>query len=60
MTLAELNYLSQEDFIKTLGAIYEHSPWVAEGVYTQRPFENLEHLHAAMSQVVIKAIKKCN
>jgi 2-oxo-4-hydroxy-4-carboxy-5-ureidoimidazoline decarboxylase len=55
MTLAELNHLSQNDFIKTLGAIYEHSPWVAEAAYIQKPFESLEYLHSVMSLVVAKA-----
>ncbi len=55
MTLTELNYLSQQDFVKTLGSIYEHSPWVAEGAYKAKPFENLEYLHTAMSQVVKRA-----
>ena len=55
MTINELNSLSQEDFIKTLGGIYEHSPWVAEGAYIYRPFENLEHLHTVMINVVMQA-----
>ncbi len=55
MTLNDLNTLNYQDFVKTLGGIYEHSPWVAEGAFTARAFTSLEHLHTAMSQVVKQA-----
>ncbi len=44
--------MSTEDFVNTLGAIFEHSPWVAATVSTARPFPSLDALHAAMVQVV--------
>jgi 2-oxo-4-hydroxy-4-carboxy-5-ureidoimidazoline decarboxylase len=55
MTLNELNGLSREDFVKTLGSIYEHSPWVAESAYNKVPFTSLEHLHTVMVNVVVQA-----
>lgn len=30
------------------GALYEHSPWVAEGAWEQGPFDDVEQLHAAL------------
>ena len=48
MTLAELNRLDRADFTERLGAIFEHSPWVAERAWTSRPFASLDALHAAM------------
>lgn len=52
MKLDTLNQLSDNEFIETLGAIYEHSPWVAEGVAMQRPFRSVDELASAMRAVV--------
>ena len=52
MTFDQLNYLSETEFISSLGAIFEHSPWVAAAVANQRPFSSLEELHGAMVNVV--------
>jgi 2-oxo-4-hydroxy-4-carboxy-5-ureidoimidazoline decarboxylase len=52
VTLAELNRMERAPFVQALGAIFEHSPWVAERAWEQRPFASLEELHAAMCAVV--------
>jgi 2-oxo-4-hydroxy-4-carboxy-5-ureidoimidazoline decarboxylase len=54
-TLRELNAASPEAFVAALGAIYEHSPWVAESVLPQRPFASLDELARAMREAVAKA-----
>jgi 2-oxo-4-hydroxy-4-carboxy-5-ureidoimidazoline decarboxylase len=51
-TLPELNALPADEWVRTLGGIFEHSPWVAEAVEDQRPFESTEALHAAMNGAV--------
>ncbi len=53
--LAELNLASEAEFIAQLGAIYEHSPWVAQSVVTQRPFASLPALKYAMQRAVMQA-----
>lgn len=55
MTLDQLNSLDREAFTRTLGAVFEHSPWVAEGAWPQRPYTSVEALHAAMCEVVRQA-----
>lgn len=55
MTLEALNALPDNGFIETLGGIYEHSPWVAETVVSQRPFADLQALEAAMRDAVASA-----
>ncbi|MHC1549785.1 2-oxo-4-hydroxy-4-carboxy-5-ureidoimidazoline decarboxylase [Phyllobacterium sp. K27] len=55
MTLDELNKANTEEFIAALGGIFEHSPWVPEGVAHMRPFASVEQLHGAMVTVVDKA-----
>ena len=55
MNLDTLNSLSQHDFIRTLGWVFEHSPWVAERAWPHRPFATIDVLHGAMVDQVEKA-----
>jgi 2-oxo-4-hydroxy-4-carboxy-5-ureidoimidazoline decarboxylase len=48
MTLDQLNALDQAAFTAALGAVFEHSPWVAERAWARRPFANVTLLHQAM------------
>ncbi|WP_019142859.1 2-oxo-4-hydroxy-4-carboxy-5-ureidoimidazoline decarboxylase [Noviherbaspirillum massiliense] len=50
-----LNAMSAEEFTAALGAIFEHSPWVAQRAAAKRPFRNLQQLHEAMAQAVRSA-----
>ncbi len=52
MTIFNLNTLEPHAFIDALGAIFEHSPWVAASVTDQRPFSSLTALHAAMCKAM--------
>ncbi|MDX2300434.1 MAG: 2-oxo-4-hydroxy-4-carboxy-5-ureidoimidazoline decarboxylase [Xanthomonadaceae bacterium] len=52
MNLDQLNHLDHAAFVATLGGIFEHSPWVAERVFAQRPFAGVGALHEAMCAVV--------
>jgi 2-oxo-4-hydroxy-4-carboxy-5-ureidoimidazoline decarboxylase len=52
ITLAELNAMPAAEFTSRLGAIFEHSPWVAERAATRRPYASVEELHAAMADAV--------
>jgi 2-oxo-4-hydroxy-4-carboxy-5-ureidoimidazoline decarboxylase len=51
-TMADLNGLEAEEFIRKVGGIFEHSPWIAEAVAGQRPFATSSALLDAMVQVV--------
>ena len=37
------------------GALFEHSPWVAEGAWRERAYANADELHRAMMRVVESA-----
>ncbi len=41
-----------DDFMNALGAIFEHSPWVARAVAPNRPFSSVQDLRAAMVRAV--------
>ena len=55
LSLDEINALDRDAFVAALGRSFEHSPWVAEGAWSARPFSSVEHLHAAMMDVVRRA-----
>ena len=42
-------------WLARFGAVFEHSPWVAEGAWRERPYANAEELHRAMMRVVESA-----
>jgi OHCU decarboxylase len=55
VNLAQLNQLSQLEFVQTLGTIFEHSPWVAERAWAKGPFDSTLSLHQAMTEAVDQA-----
>jgi 2-oxo-4-hydroxy-4-carboxy-5-ureidoimidazoline decarboxylase len=55
MTLAEINALDRAGFVKQLGGIVEHSPWIAEDAWPRRPFASVDALHAAMVAALMAA-----
>jgi 2-oxo-4-hydroxy-4-carboxy-5-ureidoimidazoline decarboxylase len=52
VTLAEFNGLDRAAFVAAVAGVFEHSPWVAEGVADARPFASVDALHTAMVRVV--------
>jgi 2-oxo-4-hydroxy-4-carboxy-5-ureidoimidazoline decarboxylase len=53
--LDAVNNMDHSSFIQHFGSIYEHSPWVADGAWHQRPFASVAALHAAMDSVMFAA-----
>ena len=43
------------EFVRVVGPIFEHSPWVAARTESQRPFPSREALHAALVTTVEEA-----
>ena len=54
-TLAQINFLSHEEFVRVVGPVFEHSPWIAEATWTTRPFADTEELLGALMNVVENA-----
>ncbi len=44
----QLGELDCQAFTAAFGEIFEHSPWVAKAAWSNRPFADLDALHAAM------------
>jgi OHCU decarboxylase len=52
ISLEELNRSPPVAFVEALGAIFEHSPWVAERAASLRPFASRLHLLESMRNIV--------
>lgn len=52
ITMEKINESNREQFVELLGAIFEHSPWVAASAYYAKPFASVDVLHTAMINVV--------
>jgi len=50
--LPELNAATREEFVSTVGPVFEHSPWIAERTWTRRPFPTVTALHEALVATV--------
>ncbi len=55
LTLDQLNTATEDEFVRLLGGIYEHSPWIAQRAWLARPFRTLAELKHAMVRVVREA-----
>lgn len=51
-SIAQLNQMSQDAFVATLGAVFEATPIIAGEAWTQRPFTDITDLYQAMIDVV--------
>jgi len=52
IALDKLNAGSEDDFVRGLGDIFEHTPGLARAVYAKRPFSSLGALYDAMETAV--------
>ena len=52
LTLERLNAATQAEFTALLDGTFEHSPWIAEAAWAQRPFASLAALKQAFAQVL--------
>ena len=52
MTFAQIAAMDRAAFVAALGDLFEHSPWVAQAAWQQRPFASEDALHDAMVAAV--------
>jgi N-carbamoyl-L-amino-acid hydrolase len=52
LSLDGLNAMDQAAFTQALDGVYEHSPWIAQAAWAQRPFKTLTQLKHALATVV--------
>ena len=51
-TIAQLNQISQTEFVERVGAVFEETPTIAQQVWHQRPFADVNDLHQKMTAIV--------
>ena len=56
--VAELDSCTRGDFVRLIGPVFEHSPWIAEATWVQRPFGDLETLHRTLCKTVRRAARE--
>jgi 2-oxo-4-hydroxy-4-carboxy-5-ureidoimidazoline decarboxylase len=54
-SLESLNQARRDDFVATLGSVFEHAPWVAEQTHARAPFATVSALFEAMRAAVARA-----
>ena len=54
----KINKLSESEFIKVFANIFENSIWIAEELYTQKPFNDFEELFSKMLDIFENTSKK--
>ena len=57
-TITKLNAMDGGVFVAAIGATYEHSPWIAQRAFAQKPFASIDALANAMSGVVQGATRE--
>jgi 2-oxo-4-hydroxy-4-carboxy-5-ureidoimidazoline decarboxylase len=55
LSVEKINRFAQEEFIETVGWVFEHSPWVAERAWHHRPFASVADLSERMNGKVAAA-----
>jgi len=55
--LSELNRFACDEFVRIVGPVFEHSPWIAEVTWHVKPFANVEQLHAALCRTVEQGVE---
>ena len=50
--LSQINELPREEFVRVVGPVFEHSPWIAERAASLRPFASIAALQEALCDVV--------
>lgn len=57
-SLAQINQSDRAAFVAALGHLFEHSPWVVEETWAQRPFASREALHAELCATMHSAVRE--
>jgi 2-oxo-4-hydroxy-4-carboxy-5-ureidoimidazoline decarboxylase len=57
MKIDELNSLDRDAFVDVVGPVFEHSPWIAERTWAERPFPDRKVLHEALCRTMYGATR---
>jgi 2-oxo-4-hydroxy-4-carboxy-5-ureidoimidazoline decarboxylase len=52
LMISQLNQFDQAEFVRVVGEVFEHSPWIAETTFVKKPFDDLKNLYQALCETV--------
>jgi 2-oxo-4-hydroxy-4-carboxy-5-ureidoimidazoline decarboxylase len=52
LTFSQLNQFDQTEFVRVIGQVFEHSPWIAETAFAKKPFADLKNLRQVFCEIV--------
>src|SRR4028119_1607148 len=52
LSIEEVNRMDHGEFVSRFGAVFERSPWVAEGAWERRPFDGLGGLDGSFVRTI--------
>ena len=52
LTISQFNQFDRTEFIRVVGPVFEHSPWIAEITFAKKPFADLENLHRVLCETI--------
>ena len=58
LSIERVNRMSPDEFSRSFGPVFEHSPWIAERAFAKRPFADVDALHRAMTDAVRAASRE--
>ena len=58
LAISQLNQFDQAEFIRVIGPVFEHSPWIAETAFAKKPFADLENLHQELCEIVKHSVEE--
>jgi OHCU decarboxylase len=56
--MESINELDHEAFVERFGPLFEHSPWVAEDAWSDRPFADKDELFGALRAAMYSASRE--
>jgi OHCU decarboxylase len=53
--MEQVNRMNEQEFVDSIGVVFEHSPWIAKSTWVHHPFSNLEQMYEKMIEEIKKA-----
>lgn len=57
-TIAQINALPKDEFVRVCGHLFEHSPWVAQKAADKRPFADRGDMHRKLFSMIEESPEK--
>jgi OHCU decarboxylase len=52
LAIFQINQMDRGEFVRVIGPVFEHSPWIAEAAWTKKPFADVNGLRQELCKIV--------